>query len=86
MRENLGGARNILLFQVPHASEYVCTRSLHSVASLSLSAWWVNVYGILRPGGGGGEGTLIFSYIRRIGSFFGVQNFEFQYFLRFSEK
>ena len=25
-------------------------------------------------------GTLIFSYIRRLGSFFGVQNFEFQYF------
>ena len=30
--------------------------------------------------------TLIFSYIRRLGSFFGVQNFEFQYFLGFSEK
>ena len=26
------------------------------------------------------EDTLIFSYIRRLGSFFGVQNFEFQYF------
>ena len=26
-------------------------------------------------------GTLIFSYIRRLGSFLGVQNFEFQYFL-----
>ena len=37
------------------------------------------------PGGGGG-GTLIFSYIRRLGSFFGVQNFEFQYFWEFSEK
>ena len=24
-------------------------------------------------------GTLIFSYIRRLGPFFGVQNFEFQY-------
>ena len=34
------------------------------------------------PGGGGG-GTLIFSYIRRLGSFFGVQNFEFP-FLGFS--
>ena len=33
-----------------------------------------------------GGGTLIFSYIRRLGSFFGVQNFEFQYFLGFSEK
>ena len=31
-------------------------------------------------------GTLIFSYIRSLGSFFGVQNFEFQYFFWFSEK
>ena len=31
-------------------------------------------------------GTLIFSYIRRLGSIFGVPNFEFQYFLGFSEK
>ena len=31
-------------------------------------------------------GTLIFSYIRMLGSFFGVQKFEFQYFLGFSEK
>ena len=30
--------------------------------------------------------TLIFSYIRRLGSFFLVKNFEFQYFLGFSEK
>ena len=37
-------------------------------------------------GGGGGGGTLIFSYIRRLGPFFGVQNFEFQYSLGFSEK
>ena len=37
-------------------------------------------------GGGGGGGTLIFSYIRRLGPFFGVQNFELQYFLGFSEK
>ena len=37
---------------------------------------------------GGGDGTLIFSYIhvRRLGSFFGVQIFEFQYFWGFSEK
>ena len=28
-------------------------------------------------------GTLIFSYIHRLGSFFGVQNFEIQYFLGF---
>ena len=31
-------------------------------------------------------GTLIFLYIRRLGSFSWVQNFEFQYFLGFSEK
>ena len=31
-------------------------------------------------------GTLIFSHIRRLGPFFGVQNSEFQYFLGFSEK
>ena len=37
-------------------------------------------------GGGGGGGTLIFSLIRRLGSYFGVQNFEFQYFGVFSEK
>ena len=37
-------------------------------------------------GGGGGGGTLIFSYIHRLWSFFGVQNFKFQYFLGFSEK
>ena len=37
------------------------------------------------PGGGGG-GTLMFTYIRRLGPFFGVQNFEFQYFWGFSEK
>ena len=42
---------------------------------------------ILVPSGGGGGGgvTRIFSYIRRLGSFFWVQNFEFQYFLGFSE-
>ena len=37
-------------------------------------------------GGGVGGGTLIFAYTRRLGSFFGVQNFEFQYFSGFSEK
>ena len=31
-------------------------------------------------GGGGGGGTLIFSYMRRLGSFFGVQNFRFNIF------
>ena len=40
-----------------------------------------------RGGGGGGlGGTLIFPYIRRLGHFLGVQNFEFQYFWGFSEK
>ena len=34
---------------------------------------------------GGGGGTLIFSHIRRLWLFFGVQNFEFQYFGAFSE-
>ena len=37
-------------------------------------------------GPGGMGGTLIFSYIRRLGSFLGVQNFEFQYFWGFSER
>ena len=35
---------------------------------------------------GGGGGTLIFSHIRRLGPFFGVQNSEFQYFFGISEK
>ena len=34
---------------------------------------------------GMGGGTTIFSYIRRLGLFFGVQIFIFQYFLGFSE-
>ena len=38
--------------------------------------------GVLSMGGGGG-GTLICSYIRRLGTFFGVQNFELQYILGF---
>ena len=36
-------------------------------------------------GGGGGGGTLILSCIRRLGSFFGVQNFEFNIFLGSSQ-
>ena len=35
------------------------------------------------PGGGGG--TLIFSYIRMLGPFLGVQNLKFQYFFRWYE-
>ena len=41
---------------------------------------------VLAPRVGGGRGALIFSYIRRLGSFFWVQNCEFQYFWGFSEK
>ena len=33
----------------------------------------------------GGGGTLIFPYIRRLGPFLGVQNFEFRYFLGFQK-
>ena len=36
-------------------------------------------------GGGGGEGTLIFSYIRRLGSFFFIQNFGFIIFWDFQK-
>ena len=39
-----------------------------------------------RGGGGGrGRGTLIFSYMHRLGSFLGVQDFEFQYFWGFQK-
>ena len=41
---------------------------------------------IVRTPGGGGENNLIFSYIRRLMSFFWIQNFESQYFLGFSKK
>ena len=34
----------------------------------------------------GGGGNLIFSYIRRLSPFLGVQNFEFRYFFGFSVK
>ena len=38
---------------------------------VALPIWVANIRpGTVYPGGGGGEGTLIFSYIRRIGSFF----------------
>ena len=33
----------------------------------------------------GGGGTLIFSYIHRVGSFLGVQNFEYHYFWGFQK-
>ena len=35
---------------------------------------------------GGGGGTLVFLCIQRLGSFFGVKNFEFHYFWGFSKK
>ena len=38
------------------------------------------LYGYYSPRGGGGGGTLIFLYVHRLRSFFGVQNFEFHYF------
>ena len=41
---------------------------------------------VAQGGGGGGGGTLILSYIRRLGPFWGVQNFDCQYFGGFSEK
>ena len=42
---------------------------------------------ILKAGGwGGGGGTLIFSCIRRLGIFLGIQNLEFQYFWGVSGK
>ena len=37
-------------------------------------------------GGTPGGGTLIFSHIRRLGLFFGVQNSEFQYFWGFQNE
>ena len=37
-------------------------------------------------GGGGGGGNLVFSRIRRLWLFFGVQNFEYHYFWGHSEK
>ena len=46
----------------------------------------VSLLRLVYPGGGGGGGTLIISYIRRLGSFFWVQNIEFQYFWGFSGK
>ena len=42
----------------------------------------MQLQGVATPGGG----TLVFSYIRRLGSFLGVKNLEIQYFLGFSEK
>ena len=38
-----------------------------------------------RPQGGGGGGTLIFSYIRRLGPFFGFKILNFDIFLGFQK-
>ena len=44
---------------------------------MSISEPYTGHKEVMSPGGG----TLIFSYIRRLGPFFGVKNFEFRYFL-----
>ena len=41
--------------------------------------------GCVWGGGGGGGGTLIFSYIRRLGPFFGVKFLNFNIFLGFQK-
>ena len=51
--------------------------------SLKLYACQRRILSSANPRGGG---TLIFSYIRRLGSFFLGKIFEFQYFFGFSEK
>ena len=45
-------------------------------------AFGLSVFACVRPSQ---WGTLIFSYTRRLGSVFGVQNFEFQYFWGFQK-
>ena len=51
----------------------------HHVGSFK---FYINSY----PRGGGGGGSLIVSYIRRLGSFFCVQILNFNIFWGFSEK
>ena len=41
---------------------------------------------VSNPGGGGGGGTLIFAYIRRLGSFLGFKILNFNIFWGFSKK
>ena len=50
-----------------------------------ISPQYFKYFKYLYPRGWRGVGYSDISYIRRLGSFFGVQNFEFQYFLGFSE-
>ena len=59
--------------------------SLIGYSSTKVNTFRFSKGGVRGPGGGGG-GTQIFSHIRRLGPFFGVQNSEFQYFFGFSEK
>ena len=51
-----------------------------------MPTFWLYGYKVEGSGSQGGGGTLIFSHIRRLGPFFGVQNSEFRYFWGFSEK
>ena len=46
----------------------------------------IMIFGVIILQTGLGGGTLIFSYIRRRGSFFWVQNFEVQFFFRVFRK
>ena len=64
---------------------FLCMPAAESLASVHISEGFPYPFlvdNVLVPKGC----TLIFSYIHRLGSFFGVQNFEFQYFHWFSEK
>ena len=80
----------VLCFPVRCSIAIILVGKRELVALLNLSSWCLAVVERLflevpwGPGGGGG--TLIFSYIRRLGPFLGVQNSEFQYFFGFSEK
>ena len=62
-----------------------CHNESKAAKSLFLSEIFTKIEKKLSTQGRGG-GTLIFSYIRRLGPFLGVQTFEFQYFFGFSEK
>ena len=62
---------------------YVIAGTVHWVQSLynANCLGSIGIWRIIDPGV-----TLIFSYIQRLGPFFGVQNFEFQHFWGISEK
>ena len=63
-----------------------CHNESKAAKPLFLSEIFTKIEKKLSTPGRGGGGTLIFSYIRRLGPFLGVQTFEFQYFFGFSEK